>query len=66
MVAIEVMGRRFDPRLARVVGTTRDAAAGAGIVGEEVRAGFLWEEELLRAAEVIVNKAEADEEKNVR
>ena len=64
VVAIEVMGRRFDPRLARVVGTTRDAAAGAGIVGEEVRAGFLWEEELLRAAEVIVNKADADEEEN--
>jgi molecular chaperone GrpE len=59
-----VTGRRFDPRVARVVGTTRDAAVGTGIVGEEVRAGFLWEEELLRAAEVIVNKADADEEEN--
>ena len=64
VLAIEVTGRRFDPRVARVVGTTRDAAVGTGIVGEEVRAGFLWEEELLRAAEVIVNKADADEEEN--
>jgi molecular chaperone GrpE len=60
VVAIEVIGRRFDPRHARVVGTVRDATGGAGIVAEEVRAGFLWDEELLRAAEVIVNTAEAD------
>jgi molecular chaperone GrpE len=62
VMAIEVMGRRFDPRLARVVGTTRQATVGSGVVVEEVRAGFLWEEEPLRAAEVIVNKAEAAEE----
>src|SRR5260370_616873 len=66
VVAIEVMGRRFDPRLARVVGTTRDARLSGGIVGEEVRAGFLWEEELLPAPEVIVNKADPDEEEHVR
>jgi molecular chaperone GrpE len=66
VVAIEVVGRRFDPRLARVVGATREATVGAGIVVEEVRAGFLWEEEPLRAAEVIVNKADSDEEENVQ
>lgn len=66
VLAIEVIGRPFDPRLARVVGTTRDATVGAGIVGEEVRAGFLWDDELLRAAEVIVNKPDADEEKTLR
>ena len=63
---IELMGRRFDPRLARVVGTTRGRDRGAGIVVEEVRAGFLWDDELLRTAEVIVSKAGADKEENAR
>ena len=58
VVRIEMIGRRFDPRMGRVVGTSagRDASA-PGIVVEEVSAGFLWDDELLRAAEVIVNKA---------
>jgi molecular chaperone GrpE len=62
VVRIELTGRRFDPRIGRVVGTTQDASVDAGIVVEEVTAGYLWEEELLRAAEVIVNKADADED----
>ena len=63
VVAIEVIGRKFDPSLARAVDTTRDASIGAGIVVEEVRPGFLWEDQLLRAAEVIVNAIEGEEEK---
>jgi molecular chaperone GrpE len=59
VVPIEVVGRPFNPRLSRVVSTIRDAAAGPGIVVEETRAGFLWEEELLRVAEVIVNAADS-------
>ena len=51
-----MVGQRFDPRMGRVVGTTQDTTVGTGIVVEEVRAGFLWDDELLRAAEVIVNK----------
>jgi molecular chaperone GrpE len=62
VVAIEVTGREFDPAVARAVGTTRKASVGPGIVVEEVRAGFLWEDQLLRAAEVIVNAADGDEE----
>jgi molecular chaperone GrpE len=54
---IELVGRRFDPRLARAVGTTQQASVGPGIVVDEVRAGYLWDDELLRIAEVIVNKA---------
>lgn len=54
---IELVGQRFDPRLARAVGTRWDAQAGLGIVVEEVRAGYLWNDELLRTAEVIVSKA---------
>ena len=54
-------GKRFDPRLARVVGTTQDATVAPGMVVEEVRAGFVWDDDLLRAAEVIVSKADDGE-----
>lgn len=55
---IELTGKRFDPRLARVVGTRQDTAVAPGTVVEEVRAGYLWDDELLRTAEVIVSKAD--------
>jgi len=54
---IDLLGQRFDPRIARAVGTTHDPKAGPGVVLEEVRAGYRWDEDLLRAAEVIVSKA---------
>jgi molecular chaperone GrpE len=54
---IELVGQRFDPRLARAVGTRQDANVAPGVVVDEVRAGYLWDDELLRAAEVIVSKA---------
>jgi molecular chaperone GrpE len=54
IAAIETVGRPFDPRLAAAVATVEDPAAADGIVVEEVRPGFLWQEELLRPAEVIV------------
>jgi molecular chaperone GrpE len=54
---IELVGQRFDPRLARAVGTRQDASVGLGVVVDETRAGYLWDDELLRIAEVIVNKA---------
>ncbi len=54
---IESVGQRFDPRLARGVGARRDAGVGPGIVVGEVRAGYLWDDELLRTAEVIVSRA---------
>jgi molecular chaperone GrpE len=61
VMRLELMGQRFDPRIGRVVATTNEANVGAGIVVEEVRAGFLWEDELLRPAEVIVNQTGASE-----
>jgi molecular chaperone GrpE len=54
---IESIGQRFDPRLARAVGARRDANVAPGIVVEEVRAGYLWDDEPLRIAEVIVSNA---------
>ncbi|MBO0711086.1 MAG: nucleotide exchange factor GrpE [Acetobacteraceae bacterium] len=52
---IDVIGQPFNPRLSRAVGTRWDPARAPGTVVEEIRAGFLWEEELLRVSEVIVN-----------
>jgi molecular chaperone GrpE len=54
IIAIETVGRPFDPRLAAAMSTVEDPAATDGIVVEEVRPGFLWQGELLRSAEVIV------------
>jgi molecular chaperone GrpE len=54
--AMALLGRPLDPQLARVVGTAPDPAAAEGIVVEEVRAGFLWDDQVLRPAEVIVGK----------
>ena len=56
VVPIDVVGKPFDPRIARAVGTAADSGLDNGIVVREVRSGFLWEGELLRAADVVVNK----------
>jgi molecular chaperone GrpE len=56
VVPVDVVGKPFDPRLARAVGTAADAGLENGIVVQEVRSGFLWEGELLRPADVVVNK----------
>jgi molecular chaperone GrpE len=53
---IVTVGRPFMPTVARVVGTRDDPFVAAGLVIAESRAGFEWEGELLRAAEVIVAK----------
>jgi molecular chaperone GrpE len=58
VVRLELVGQRFDPRLARAVGTRQEVHAAPGIVLEEVRAGYVWDDELLRTAEVIVSKSE--------
>ena len=59
VVALRLEGQPFDPRHARVVATSADSAAPDGTVIEEVRTGFLWDEQVLRTAEVIVSKADA-------
>src|ERR1019366_7575033 len=59
IVAIDTVGRPFDPRLARAIATIQDPVAEEGIVVEELRPGFMWEDELLRAAEVTVVKGGA-------
>jgi molecular chaperone GrpE len=55
---LELVGRLFDPHTARAVGTRQDGRFGPGIVVEEVRAAYMWDNDLLRTAEVIVCKAD--------
>ena len=60
VVATQLAGLPFDPRLARAIGTAADSSMAAeGTVIEEVRAGFLWDDQVLRTAEVIVSKGDA-------
>jgi molecular chaperone GrpE len=58
VVAPRLEGQPFDPRIARVVATSADSGAPDGTVIEEVRTGFLWDDQVLRTAEVIVSKAD--------
>jgi molecular chaperone GrpE len=60
--AMQLLGRPLDPRLARAIGTVPDHAAAEGTVVEEVRTGFLWEDAVLRTAEVIVSRPTASRE----
>ena len=55
---MNLTGERFDPRLARVVDTTPASGAAPGVIVEEVRAGYMWDDDLLRIAEVIVSKSD--------
>jgi len=53
---MRLVGQPFDPRRARVVATAADSSAADGTVLEEVRAGFLWDDQVLRTADVVVSK----------
>lgn len=57
VVAVRLQGLPFDPLQARAIATVADSAAPDGTVIEEVRAGFLWDDQVLRTAEVIVSKS---------
>ena len=59
VVATQSAGLPFDPRLARAIGTAADSSVAEGTVIKEVRAGFLWDDQVLRTAEVIVSKGDA-------
>lgn len=54
--ALEVMGRPLDPHTMRVVEVESRTDQEQGMVTGELRKGFLWDDELLRTAEVKVNK----------
>jgi molecular chaperone GrpE len=44
---------------ARAVAIVADGTAPDGTVIEEVRTGFLWDEQVLRTAEVVVSQSDA-------
>jgi molecular chaperone GrpE len=58
IVAMQLVGQPFDPRRARVVALSPDRSVAEGTVMEEVRTGFLWDDQVLRTAEVIVSRGD--------
>lgn len=56
--AVPVLERPLDPRLARAVRAEARKGVAHGLVVAELRKGFLWQGELLRPAEVVVNREE--------
>lgn len=57
---IEAVGARLDPHTMCVIGTDVDTTRAGGEVLKEARRGYKRDDELLRLAEVIVNKRESD------
>jgi len=57
VVPMQLVGQPFDPRRAHAVATSADGSAADGTVLEIVRAGFLWGDQVLRTADVIVSKS---------
>jgi len=56
VTALQARGRPLDPHTMRAAEIEYRAELDNGIVTEELRKGFVWEDELLRLAEVKVNK----------
>lgn len=54
--AVAVLQRPLDPHIARAVAVDQRQDVADGVVVAELRAGFLWRDELLRPAEVVVNR----------
>lgn len=50
----ESVGERFDPIRHEAVATVRDVDGAPGTVVDEAGRGYLWNDELLRAAQVRV------------
>ncbi len=57
---IETVGKVLDPYLMRAVETVNDTRYENACVVEELRTGFIWHQEVLRLAEVKVNKLTED------
>jgi molecular chaperone GrpE len=61
VVPLVLLGRSFDPRQARAVATADTNGVAEGVVVEEIRTGYLWEDQVLRTADVIVSKRAANQ-----
>lgn len=56
VLPIDVVGQVLNPRVARAVRAEQHQQMADGVVVSELRKGFMWQNELLRVAEVVVNK----------
>lgn len=56
VLPIEVLNKTLDPHCMQAVEVDKQAKIDNGIVTGELRKGFMWENEILRLAEVKVNK----------
>ncbi|MFZ1641866.1 MAG: nucleotide exchange factor GrpE [Candidatus Contendobacter sp.] len=56
VVALPALGQPLDPHTMRAAEVEQRNDVGNGIVTEELRTGYLWQGELLRLAEVKVNR----------
>ena len=56
VVALQTVSKKFDPQIMRAVAADNDPQLSDGVVSEELRKGFLWDDEILRPAEVKVNR----------
>ncbi|BCX88060.1 molecular chaperone GrpE [Methylomarinovum tepidoasis] len=57
---LETLDRPFEPRCMRVAEVVHDVGRPAGEVVAETRPGYRWGEEILRPAEVVVNRTEQE------
>jgi molecular chaperone GrpE len=62
---IETLGRQFDPNIHEAVMAVETDEAPDGEILEEVRSGYMYNDRLLRAAQVRVAKNTADTEEQV-
>jgi molecular chaperone GrpE len=58
--AMEVLGQSFDPSRMHAAETESRPELADGLVTDELRKGFFWDEELLRIPEVKINKIMKD------
>jgi len=59
VIAVNCVGKEFDPLTMNAVETGEDTQIFNGIVLQELRRGFLYQDQVLRLAEVKVNKIKA-------
>ena len=57
---VETMGRRFDGRVMQAVEARRVERVGDGLVVEELRSGFVRHDDVLRPADVAVNRIDEE------
>jgi len=56
VVAIESTGKEFDPRFHEAVGAIESNDFSSGVIGMEIKRGYLMEDDLIRPSRVLVVK----------